>query len=365
MQRSQVPQQTRAGTTATRTVPVSQASSWNLTKTSIGNHSANGHYATTSSAHDAASTTTTGLVPTSDSTGRQSESWMKARKNHQEQLLMEHFGFQPLSFIDDVINSVNNMIYQASMALQEFVEVQMDEITTRAEANGQLDSNFDVKTESEQCMHKFETLLESSVDKNFDRFELYALNRLFGVGENVDIVLPHYEALDFDIGVEKEQALDEELEILRRRVIATKALNYRLRKELEIEENRRRQLNKCREQIQFLREAAKEYSDVLPFPQTMIFVRDSLETLHRRFQSLHERLSSQTNRNGTMPSGALAIANGATNTTGGSLSSSTQPDSVMLSLHEKLLGLEPDARAVYIRSVVRRQIEDGLHTEKK
>jgi len=30
---------------------------------------------------------------------------------------------------------------------------------------------------------------------------------------------------------------------------------------LEIEENRRRQLNKCREQIQFLREAAKEYSD--------------------------------------------------------------------------------------------------------
>jgi len=69
-------------------------------------------------------------------------------------------------------------------------------------------------------MHKFETLLESSVDKNFDRFELYALNKLFGVEEKVDIVLPHYEALDFDIGVEKEQQLDEELEILRRRVIA-------------------------------------------------------------------------------------------------------------------------------------------------
>lgn len=69
-------------------------------------------------------------------------------------------------------------------------------------------------------MHKFETLLESSVDKNFDRFELYALKNLFGVPEDVDIVLPHYEALDFEIGVEKEQALDEELEVLRRRVIA-------------------------------------------------------------------------------------------------------------------------------------------------
>ena len=73
-------------------------------------------------------------------------------------------------------------------------------------------------------MHKFETLLESSVDKNFDRFELYVLKNLFGVPEPVDVVLPHYEALDFEIGVEREQKLDEDLEILRRRVIAVRSL---------------------------------------------------------------------------------------------------------------------------------------------
>jgi len=71
-------------------------------------------------------------------------------------------------------------------------------------------------------MHKFETLLESAVDRNFDRFELYALKNLFGVPEKVDIVLPHYEELDFDISVEKDQKLDEELELLRSQLIAVK-----------------------------------------------------------------------------------------------------------------------------------------------
>ena len=68
-------------------------------------------------------------------------------------------------------------------------------------------------------MHKFETLLEASVDKNFDRFELYALKNLFGVPEDVDIVLPHYEALDFEIAADKEEALDRELEVLRQQLV--------------------------------------------------------------------------------------------------------------------------------------------------
>lgn len=80
-----------------------------------------------------------------------------------------------------------------------------------------------------QGMHKFETLLESSVDKNFDRFELYALKNIFGVPEDVDLVLPHYEALDFTIASEREQELDDELEILRRQVIAVSLIGKIMR----------------------------------------------------------------------------------------------------------------------------------------
>lgn len=65
---------------------------------------------------------------------------------YQQQLLTEHFGFSPLSFVDDVINSVNNMIYQASMALQEFVENEMEAWAIQNQS--QLPKNYDAKVES-------------------------------------------------------------------------------------------------------------------------------------------------------------------------------------------------------------------------
>ncbi|KAF9112254.1 hypothetical protein BGX27_003727 [Mortierella sp. AM989] len=297
---------------------------------------------------------------------RQQDNWIKARQIHQQQLLTEHFGFSPLSFVDDVINSVNNMIYQASMALQEYVEMQMDEMSAR----NALPDNTDVKVECGKSMHKFETLLESSVDKNFDRFELYALKNLFGVPEDVDIVLPHYEALDFNIGVEREQQLDEQLEILRRKVIATKALNYRLRKELEIEENRRRQLQKCQEQIQFLKDSVKEYADgkikLILGDIEPNFYSPRLPQHTNVLPSVYSKIKLQQNANrvATNTSGSSGFhstsAQGLTASNSAASPNHQPADSVTLALHESLLNMEPDQRSVYIRSVVRRQIDEQL-----
>ncbi|KAF9154543.1 hypothetical protein BG015_000687 [Linnemannia schmuckeri] len=278
---------------------------------------------------------------------QQQESWIKSRQVYQQQLLTEHFGFSPLSFVDDVINSVNNMIYQASMALQEFVENEME--AWAVQHRDQLPKSYDAKVESAKGMHKFETLLEAAVDKNFDRFELYALKNLFGVPEDVDIVLPHYEALDFGISADKEEALDKELELLRQQVIMTKAMNYKLRKELALEEGRRRELERCREQIGFLKDALKEYRDVAPIPQTLIFIRDNIETLHRRFGTLHEKLQRNAQADRFAPPGAESTGERAV--------------SSVTALHEALLSQEQDQRVMYIRSVVRRQIDEHLGSE--
>ncbi|KAK3838309.1 MAG: Mis12 protein-domain-containing protein [Linnemannia elongata] len=284
---------------------------------------------------------------TAGSITQQQESWIKSRQVYQQQLLTEHFGFSPLSFVDDVINSVNNMIYQASMALQEFVENEMEAWVIQNQS--QLPKNYDAKVESAKGMHKFETLLEAAVDKNFDRFELYALKNLFGVPEDVDIVLPHYEALDFGIGADKEEALDRELELLRQQVIMTKAMNYKLRKELALEEGRRRELERCREQIGFLKDALKEYRDVAPIPQTLIFIRDNIETLHRRFGALHEKLQRNAQADHFASSAAASTGERAV--------------SSVTALHEALLSQEQDQRVMYIRSVVRRQIDEHLGSE--
>ncbi|KAF9103313.1 hypothetical protein BGX29_003491 [Mortierella sp. GBA35] len=294
----------------------------------------------------------TGAATSAGTIVQQQEAWVKARQVYQQQLLTEHFGFSPLSFVDDVINSVNNMIYQASMALQEFVESEMEAWATQ---NEHLTEDLDIKVESAKCMHKFETLLEAAVDKNFDRFELYALKNLFGVPEDVDIVLPHYEALDFGISLEREEALDQELETLRQQVIMTKAMNYKLRKELRLEENRRRELERCREQIKFLQDALKEYRNVVPIPQTLIFIRDNIETLHRRFGSLHEKLQRNARAGRTDSSALSAEAAGSTRAgaAGGAWS-----DSIISSVHETLTSQKEDQRVMYIRSVVNRQIDE-------
>ncbi|KAG9327847.1 hypothetical protein KVV02_000293 [Mortierella alpina] len=234
---------------ASKPDPTSKAASARLHQGTNGTSNA---VPSTSAAMVATATTAVSAID------RQQESWIKARQIYQQQLLTEHFGFSPLSFVDDVINSVNNMIYQASMALQEFIESEMQKVVAGEYGPIELPQDMDPMTESAKGMHKFETLLEAAVDKNFDRFELYALKNLFGVPEDVDIILPHYESLDFGISVEREEKLDNDLELVRRQLIATKALNYRLRKELEMEENRRRQLEKCRLQIQFLKDAVKE-----------------------------------------------------------------------------------------------------------
>lgn len=53
----------------------------------------------------------------------------------------------------------------------------------------------DAKQEIEDGLHKLETLLESTVDKNFDRFEIYVLRNILSVPDDLAswIRLSHYE----------------------------------------------------------------------------------------------------------------------------------------------------------------------------
>ncbi|KAG0231026.1 hypothetical protein BGW42_000544 [Actinomortierella wolfii] len=261
----------------------------------------------------------------------------RQRRIYQQQLLTEHFGYSPLSFVDDVINSINNLIYQASMALQAYAEQEMADMDPTL-------------IECAKCIHRFETLLEAAVDKNFDRFELYALKNIFGVPEDVDIVLPHYEALDFDIPDSREQELDDQLEQLRRQVIATKALNYKLRKELDLQNRKKRQLEKCRDQILFLRETIKEFGDVQPLPQTLIFIRDNIETLHDRFQQLYNKLLQYQEQEQQKHH----ISSSSSDT---SASTGSNP-SALAALRDHLARLQPDQRAIYIQSVIRKQADE-------
>lgn len=109
------------------------------------------------------------------------------------------------SLIDDIINSINNLIYQAISSLESGLLSAPPERLGFAHANNgstipdtDEDGNVvypEAKLELENGLHQLETLLEATVDKAFDKFEIYVLRNIFTVPDDLLawIRLSHHE----------------------------------------------------------------------------------------------------------------------------------------------------------------------------
>ncbi|EEH16005.1 hypothetical protein PABG_06092 [Paracoccidioides brasiliensis Pb03] len=120
-------------------------------------------------------------------------------------LLTEHFSYTPLSLIDDIINSINNLIYQAISSLEEgLLNAPPERLGFSHTADSIPDTDDDgnlqypeARLEIENGLHQLETLLEATVDKAFDKFEIYVLRNILTVPQDLLgwIRLSHYEKL--------------------------------------------------------------------------------------------------------------------------------------------------------------------------
>ncbi|PGG96283.1 hypothetical protein AJ79_09655 [Helicocarpus griseus UAMH5409] len=120
-------------------------------------------------------------------------------------LLTEHFSYTPLSLIDDVINSINNLIYQAISSLEDgLLNAPPERLGFSHAADTIPDTDDDgniqypeARLEIENGLHQLETLLESTVDKAFDKFEIYVLRNILTVPEDLLgwVRLAHYEKI--------------------------------------------------------------------------------------------------------------------------------------------------------------------------
>ena len=121
---------------------------------------------------------------------------MSAPTDTTTELMTEHLQYAPLTFIDDVINSANAILYHAMDAFEAYLRDQLIPAlpTAQSSAAGKafdLDASTDAErdalfTELEFGMAQVETLLENAVDRNFDAFELYVLRNVFNVPADVD-----------------------------------------------------------------------------------------------------------------------------------------------------------------------------------
>lgn len=97
------------------------------------------------------------------------------------QLVTEHLGFTPVKFIDDLINSINEIMYRCMSDLELVI-------------SGQLGHE---SGESEKGMAAIESLFENAVDKRLDRFEVFSLKNVFFVPNDVFPILPQYKVHRF------------------------------------------------------------------------------------------------------------------------------------------------------------------------
>ncbi|KAI4118201.1 MAG: hypothetical protein LQ338_007442 [Usnochroma carphineum] len=153
-----------------------------------------------------------------------------------ETLLTEHFRYTPLSLIDDIINTVNTIVYRAIEAIENglfSVPPQQLGYSPDSDTSGDAiipDADHpDSKDEIENGVHQLETLLEATVDKTFDKFEIYTLRNILTVPDELApwVRLGHYEGLTLPLSA--DTPTPESILALRRKVQETRKLNLALR----------------------------------------------------------------------------------------------------------------------------------------
>ncbi|KAI9737718.1 MAG: hypothetical protein M1818_005722 [Claussenomyces sp. TS43310] len=118
-------------------------------------------------------------------------------------LLTEHFRYAPVSLIDDIINSINELSYRAVDSVEQGLlgaPLSTLGFSDREPGDSAAVSAEDrAKHEIENGAHQLETLLEASIDKYFDMMEVVALRSILSIPEDLKdwIQLKHYEGLNF------------------------------------------------------------------------------------------------------------------------------------------------------------------------
>lgn len=104
------------------------------------------------------------------------------------ELLTEHFGYNPKSFIDALVYLSNEHLYSIATEFENVV-------------GGLLDSVDGGELEAEQGIHAILTLMENALDHTMDTFELYCFRSVFGIRPRQAkyMTLDHHRGLDLRV----------------------------------------------------------------------------------------------------------------------------------------------------------------------
>ncbi|KAJ3189421.1 hypothetical protein HDU85_003051 [Gaertneriomyces sp. JEL0708] len=189
------------------------------------------------------------------------------------ELVTEQLGWTPMSYVDDIINSMSELLYQGIASFEEWLD------------------DYNLKEdELDKGLAATETLFAGKIDKQFDKFELFVLQSIFSVPVNLPIKLPHYEGLDFSVSSADEEAADAELEKLRKQLVQTTVLQNRLKDQWAAIEIRKCALRKLRQEALDLA-AIKSQHDI-DLTDTVSSLSTVIRNMHDLKSDLNSRIES-------------------------------------------------------------------------
>ncbi|KAK4442248.1 putative mis12 domain-protein [Podospora aff. communis PSN243] len=161
------------------------------------------------------------------------------------ELLTEHFGYPPVSLLDDIINSINILAERAINSIEQGLlnappaslgfrpPTHSTSKSATSSKNALPNAEEAHRHEIEAGTHQLETLLFASIDKNFDVFEIYVMRNILCIRpEDRDFIrLSHYQGLDFSTPPSGDRPTVESVNRLRRRLQASQKLNCMLHAE--------------------------------------------------------------------------------------------------------------------------------------
>ncbi|ODV88953.1 hypothetical protein CANCADRAFT_32370 [Tortispora caseinolytica NRRL Y-17796] len=158
-------------------------------------------------------------------------------------VLTEHFQYPPIALIDDVINAVDILLYKAVDGVEKFL-VKWNET-----------NQLDLEAEILDGTAKFENLLESCVDYQFDKLEVYSLRNIINIPRNLldkgYIRLNHQRGLDYRSADDKRDTeLEPELIAARERFIKASERRKLLEERLKVVTAQRVQVKEALQRLQ-------------------------------------------------------------------------------------------------------------------
>ncbi|TID23204.1 hypothetical protein CANINC_003221 [Pichia inconspicua] len=174
-----------------------------------------------------------------------------------EKFLAEHLGYPVLSLLDDIINAVNDILYKCMSQ----IETVLKDVSGTA---------------------TLESLMEHTVNKYFDMFEVYSMRNVFNLAGLEEYVrLPYQEGLELKNVEEKSSQLDSQLEECYRQLqYETERSKY-----LKEENERIQRLKMMMSDVLMAKDQFENYnSNMAPLQDSVTFIMNQLQDMQSKLK---------------------------------------------------------------------------------